>query len=95
MKDGAVQVSMKNPGPMDNIAKPDMTAAMLEELSSSMTIGLKEDLKSMIMDIIQQIQPTGDTSSMSTAVLGQLDRLIAYQREANDLDTRILSVTAN
>jgi hypothetical protein len=94
MKDGAVQVSMRNPGPMDNMAKPDIDAAMLGEMSESMTMSIKEDLKSMVMDIVQQIQRPADNSGMSQAVLTQLDQLIAYQREANDIDTRILSVSS-
>jgi hypothetical protein len=94
MKDGAVQVSMRNPGPMDNMARPDIDAAVLGEMSESITMGIKEDLRSMVMDIVQQIQRPGDNSGMSQAVLTQLDQLIAYQREANDIDTRILSVSS-
>jgi hypothetical protein len=95
MKDGAVQVSMRNPGPMDNMAKPDIDAAALGEMSESMTMGIKEDLKSMVMDIVQQIQRPSDNSGMSQAVLTQLDQLIQYQREANDIDNRMLSVASN
>jgi hypothetical protein len=95
MKDGAVQVSMRNPGPMDDMAKPDIDAAVLGEMSESMTMGIKEDLRSMVMDIVQQIQRPGDNSGMSQAVLTQLDQLIQYQREANDIDNRMLSVASN
>jgi hypothetical protein len=95
MKDGAVQVSMRNPGPMDDMAKPDIDAAVLGEMSESMTMGIKEDLRSMVMDIVQQIQRPGDNSGMSQAVLTQLDQLIQYQREANDIDNRMMSVASN
>ena len=94
MKDGAVQVSMRNPGLMDNMAKPDIDATALGEMSESITMSIKEDLRSMVMDIVQQIQRPADNSGMSQAVLTQLDQLIAYQREANDIDTRILSVSS-
>jgi hypothetical protein len=95
MKDGAVQVSMRNPGLMNDMAKPDLDAAVLEEMSESMTMSIKEDLRSMVMDIVQQIQRPNDNASMSQVVLTQLDQLIAYQREANDIDTRMLSVSSN
>jgi hypothetical protein len=68
---------------------------MLGEMSESMTMGIKEDLRSMVMDIVQQIQRPSDSSGTSQAMLTQLDQLIAYQREANDIDNRMLSVASN
>jgi hypothetical protein len=95
MKDGAVQISMKNSGLMDNMAKPDLAADMLGEISESMTMSIKEDLRSMVMDIVQQIQRSNDSLGTSQAMLTHLDQLIAYQREANDIDNRMLSVASN
>jgi len=45
---------------------------------------------------VRQIKPAGVANSgMSQAVLDQLDRLIAYQKEANDIDNRMLAVASN
>lgn len=96
MKDGAVQVSMKNPGPMSDMAYPDIDAMLDEEFSSTVSADIREDLRAVVMDIVRQIQPVSTSGSgMSQAVLDQLDQLIAYQKEANDIDNRMLSVASN
>ena len=96
MKDGAVQVSMKNQGPLSNMAHPDIDAMLDEKFSSTVSADIREDLRAVVMDIVRQLQPVGTTSSgMSQAVLEQLDQLIAYQKEANDIDNRMLAVASN
>ena len=96
MKDGAVQVSMKNPGPMTDMATPDIDAMLNEEFSSTVSADIKEDLRAVVMDIVRQLQPVSASSSgISQAVLDQLDQLIAYQKEANDIDNRMLAVASN
>ena len=96
MKDGAVQVSMKNQGPLSNMAHPDIDAMLDEKFSSTVSADIREDLRAVVMDIVRQLQPVSTTSSgMSQAVLEQLDQLIAYQKEANDIDNRMLAVASN
>jgi hypothetical protein len=96
MKDGAVQVSMKNPGPLSDMAHPDIEAMLDEEFSSTVSTDIREDLRAVVMDIVRQLQPVSASSSgISQAVLDQLDQLIAYQKEANDIDNRMLAVASN
>ena len=96
MKDGAVQVSMKNPGPLSNMAHPDIDAMLDKDFSSTISTEIREDLRAVMQDIVQQMQPSNSVSlGISQAVLDQLDRLIAYQKEANDIDSRMLSVASN
>jgi hypothetical protein len=96
MKDGAVQVSMKNPGPLSDMAHPDIEAMLDEEFSSTVSTDIREDLRAVVMDIVRQLQPvSANSSGISQAVLDQLDQLIAYQKEANDIDNRMLAVASN
>ena len=81
---------------MTDMATPDIDAMLNEEFSSTVSADIREDLRSVVMDIVRQLQPANANSSgMSQAVLDQLDQLIAYQKEANDIDSRMLAVTSN
>jgi len=96
MKDGAVQVSMKNPGPLTNMAHPDIEAILDEDFSNTVSTEIREDLRAVVQDIVKQMQPNNSVVlGISQAVLDQLDRLIAYQKEANDIDNQMLSVASN
>lgn len=96
MKDGAVQVSMKNPGPLNDMARPDIDAMLTEEISRTVSADIQQDLRAVVMDIVRTIKPSSTVNTgVSQAMLEQLDRLIAYQKEANDIDSHMLAVASN
>ena len=93
MKNGAVQVSMKNPGPLPDMAYPDIETMFDEEFSSTVSQDIRTDLRAVVQDIMREIQPVDSgLSQISQALMDQLDQLIEYQKQANDLDASMLSI---
>lgn len=94
MKNGAVQVSVKDLALMSAMPKLD-NMAMAKDITESVKIGIDQDLRAVVMDIVKQVQAPVNNFELSSRVLEQLDQLIIMQRQANDIDTKMLAAASN
>jgi len=94
MKNGAVQVSVKDLALIPAMPKLDnMTVA--KDITESVRIGIDQDLRAVVMDIMKQVQAPVHNFELSARVLEQLDQLIIMQRQANDIDNKMLAAASN
>jgi hypothetical protein len=68
---------------------------MVTNLVDSMSTDITENLQSVIQDIVNKLQPPQPNKVFNAEILAQLDQLIVMQRQANDIDSRMLAVAAN
>jgi hypothetical protein len=95
MKNGAVQVSMRDSAVLQDVSRPDDSMSMVTNLVDSMSTDITENLQSVIQDIVNKLQPPQPNKVFNAEILAQLDQLIVMQRQANDIDSRMLAVAAN